>query len=652
MTVPARGGQGTGMVDCNELCQRLGGDDPDVLRDAAYDAGESGCLAAVPLLAHLLCSHNLGVQEAADRALRRLGGKDVVAAVKPLLRSDDAPARNAAMDILRDVGGQDFPTLLELLHDGDPDIRIFASDILGSTDSRLAVGPLCEALLKDPEVNVRYQAAVSLGELAFAEAAPSLGKALGDDEWVQFAVIEALSKIRDASSVGALVKALDKSTDLVASMIVDALGEIGNIKAVTMLLKRMDASPEVLRNKIVKAVVRILGGKALSLLSPAERDRFRGYLLGALSDDEDDVQDAAVSGLGSVGGEEAARAVLDHAARLDRDHLPERYEHAVAALREMGLTQALGQALRQGEEAQRAVALDVLAALPCPQCPALLMDAFAELPATFKPAAAKALAAIGGQAAVEFFLEQLDDGDEAVLLEAVAFLGGGMRVASAGPALFALLGHPSDAVKEAALDACVAIGGAELDARFRELARSEEPMDRLMAVYALGRMGVGEHMDIIREALADEIPDIRKIALEALADSCGHEEGSLSLIVSRLADENRDVRLAVVEVLGGCDSDKVYAYLEQALGDEDDWVRIRAVEALGARGEREAVPRLLELAGDPSKLVAIKAVETLGEIGGPEAFQALLGLVGSDDPELAGAAEAAIARLQDEQGER
>jgi HEAT repeat protein len=640
------------MVDCNELCQRLGGNDPDVLRDAAFDAGESGCLAAVPLLANLLCSHNLGVQEAADRALRRIGGKEVVAAVKSLLRSDDAPARNAAMDILRDVGGQDFPTLLELLHDGDPDIRIFASDILGSTESRSAVGPLCEALLKDPEVNVRYQAAVSLGELSFAEAAPSLGKALGDDEWVQFAVIEALSKIRDASSVGALVKALDKSTDLVASMIVDALGEIGNIKAVTMLLKRMDASPEVLRNKIVKAVVRILGGKALSLLSPAERDRFRGYLLAALSDDEDDVQDAAVSGLGSVGGEAAAAAVIAHAARLDRDNSPERYDHAITAVRDMGLTEALGQALRQGDTAERGVALDVLAILPCPQCPTLLMDAFDDLPPASQPAAAKALAAIAGEGAVDFFLKLLGSDNEAVLLEAMAFLGGGMKVDAAGEALFGLLGHPSDAVKEAALDACVAIGGEDLDARFREMAGSDDPMDRLMAVYALGRMGLGEHMDIIRLALADEVPDIRKIALESLADSCGHEEGSLPLIVSRLGDESRDVRLAVVEVLGGCDSDKVYAYLERALDDSDDWVRIRAIEALGARGERDAVPRLRSLAGDDSKLVAIKAVEMLGEIGGPEAFEALLGLVASDDPELAGAAEAAIARLQDEQGER
>ena len=135
------------MVDCNELCRKLGGDDTDVLRDAAYEAGENGCVEAVGLLAGLLCSRNMGVQEAADRALRKIGGKEVVDAVKPLLRSDDAPTRNASMDILRAVGSQDFPTLIELLHDADPDIRIFASDILGSTDSRLAVAPLCEALL-------------------------------------------------------------------------------------------------------------------------------------------------------------------------------------------------------------------------------------------------------------------------------------------------------------------------------------------------------------------------------------------------------------------------------------------------------------------------------------------------------------------------
>jgi HEAT repeat protein len=640
------------MVDSKDLCQRLESNDPDVLRDAAFEAGESGSLETVPFLAKLLCSNNLGVQEAADRALRRIGGTEVVAAVKPLLRSDDAPARNAAMDILRAVGAQDFPSLLELLHDADPDIRIFASDILGSARNRLAVSPLCEALLKDPEVNVRYQAAVSLGELAFHEAAGCLGKALGDEEWVQFAVIEALAKIRDAASVGALVKALDKSSDLVASMIVDALGEIGNIKAVTMLLRRLDASPEVLRNKIVKAVVHILGGKALNLLSPAERERFRGYLLAALTDDEEDIQDAAVSGLASVGGEAAAEAVLSHAARIDRDSHPERYEHAVFALREMGLTDALGAALRQDGEARRQVALEVLSSLPGPESSKLLMDVFETLPDESRPATAKALAAIAGPEAVDFFEGLLDSADESLLLESVAFLGVKMRLRAAGERLFDLLQHPSDPVKEAALEACVAIDGETLDARFRTLYASENPMDRLMAVYALGKMGVRDHLDIIRTALSDGEPDIRKIALESLADTCGHDEQGLTLIVSRLADENRDVRLAVVELLGGCDSDKVYPYLEQALSDPDDWVRIRAVEAIGLRGEHDAVPRLLELASQPNKLVAFKAVEALGEVGGPEAYQALVRLGSGDDPELIGVAEAAIAKLQDEQGER
>ncbi|MHC1713869.1 MAG: HEAT repeat domain-containing protein [Solidesulfovibrio sp.] len=640
------------MVDCKDLCQRLESDDPDVLRDAAFEAGENGCLDAVPFLAKLLCSHNLGVQEAADRALRKIGGKEVVGAVKALLRSDDAPARNAAMDILRAVGDEDFPTLLELLHDSSPDIRIFASDILGSTASRQAVAPLCEALLKDPEVNVRYQAAVSLGELAFSEASAGLGKALGDDEWVQFAVIEALAKIRDASSVGAMIHALDKSSDLVASMIVDALGEIGNIKAVTMLLKRMDGAPEVLRNKIVKAVVRILGGKALSLLSPAEQQRFRGYLLAALLDDDEDTQDAVVSGLGSVGGEAAAEAVVAHAARIDRENHPERYEHAIAVLREMGLTETLGTALREGDESRRTIALDVLSELPCADCSKLIMDAFGSLPPEFQPAAAKALASIAGTEAVDFFLEMLGSEDERLLLDAVGFLGSKIHLESAGERLFALLAHPSDAVKEAALDASVAIGGPYFDARFRELFQSEDPMDRLMAVYALGKMGVRENMDIIKKALADEVPDIRKIALEALADMCGHEESGLSLIVSRLSDENRDVRLAVVELLGGCDSDKVFPYLQQALSDPDDWVRIRAVEAMGLRGEGDAVPRLLELTREPSKLVALKAVEMLGEIGSLDAVRALRELHSGDDPELADAAGMAIARLQDEQGER
>ncbi|NMC50941.1 MAG: HEAT repeat domain-containing protein, partial [Desulfovibrio sp.] len=111
------------MTDCIEIVKKLSVEDIDTLREAAYEAGEAGCVQAVPRLAGLLALESLGVQEAADFALRKIGGKVVVAAVLPLLRSDDAPARNLAMDILRQVGGDDFPSLVGLLHDPEDVVR-------------------------------------------------------------------------------------------------------------------------------------------------------------------------------------------------------------------------------------------------------------------------------------------------------------------------------------------------------------------------------------------------------------------------------------------------------------------------------------------------------------------------------------------------
>ena len=96
-----------------------------------------------------------------------------------------------------------------------------------------------------------------------------------DEEWVQFAVIEALTKLRAESSVAALVNALDSSTDLVASIIIEALGEFGNIKAVPMLTKRLEDSPIPLRNKILQAITKILGAKSMPLFYGKNKDKFK-----------------------------------------------------------------------------------------------------------------------------------------------------------------------------------------------------------------------------------------------------------------------------------------------------------------------------------------------------------------------------------------
>ena len=642
------------MGEHDQLLSQLESGDVELEREAAFSAGAAKVEGAVPLLAKLVSSQNLGVQEAADRALRQIGGAAVVRAVAPLLRSDDPPARNIAMDVMREVGHQDFSTLVALLHDQDPDMRIFASDIIGSTDSPQAVAPLCEALLKDPEVNVRYQAAVSLGALGKPEAASCLNKALADDEWVQFAVIESLAKIRDESSVSALVGALGKSTDLVASMIVDALGEIGNIKAVTMLIKRLEESPAALRNKICKAVVRILGGKSLTLLSEKERGKFGEYLLASLSDEDVEIQDAAVHGLAFVGGKNAAKAVLDLAATLDPDRDQDRLELAVHSLGSMGLDPVLEEALTKGDHARAMVAVEALARIGGIAVSEILMKAFWKSDRDVqREIIVRALIKVGDAEAVDFFLDVLaKHRDGTVIKGALAFLGMKMRVAKAADAIFALLQHPYDDVKEAALDACVALGDPVMNERFKAMTQSKEPLDRLMAVFALGKIDPEGNLEALKAALEDEIPDIRKVALEAVATLCTPGGDGMDLLVSRLTDESREVRLAVVEQIGHhCSLGEGTNHLIQALGDSDDWVRIRAMEALAMRHAEEAIPDLLGLLESPNKLVALKVIETLGDIGGKVAFRALLEVLNAEDRELVEAAEAAISNLQEVHGE-
>jgi HEAT repeat protein len=639
------------MSDTQAIIADLQSPEADLQREAARSAGELRLAEALPYLARLIESANLGVQEAADYALRKIGGKEVVAAVTPLLRSDDAPARNIAMDILREVGSQDFPALVELLHDPDADIRIFTSDILGSSKNVMAVAPLCEALLKDPEVNVRYQAAVSLGELAQHEAARCLNKALGDEEWVQFAVIEALAKIRDESSVGALLGALSTATDLVASMIVDALGQMGNIKAVAMLLRRMDSAPAPLRNKIVKAVVSILGGKSLGLLTLKEREKFGEYLLAALADEDIEIQDAAVEGLAHLGGEEASARLLDLAGSLDPDGDQERLEHIITSLISIGLTDSLEKGLTDPSQAKALVACKALGRIPDPGSAAALMRVFWDQDRDLQRENIAALLAVAGPEAKDFFIDILARHEDGTVIKgALHYLGQKMMIAEAADKMLSLLSHPYDDVKEAALEACIHLGGEQMAGRFRGMFQSPDPMNRLMAVYALGRLGAEENFEELKAALEDELPNIRKVALEAVSGlACGSGE-ALDLVVAKLADESREVRLTVVDLLGKCHLKGVVPHLLAALDDDDDWVRVRAMEALGRRKDPQVIPQLVPLLGSENKLLVLKAVETLGEIGGKSAFRALLELTSTDDAELLEAAENALAQIQDEHG--
>ncbi|WP_028571539.1 HEAT repeat domain-containing protein [Desulfonatronum lacustre] len=643
------------MTDCPEIIERFQVKDPEALREAAQDAGDYGCEEAIPGLITLLQNPNLGVQEAADLALRQLGGGEAVRGLCPLLRAEDAQVRNLAMDILREVGNLDINTIVALLSDDDVDIRIFASDILGSTRNILGVPHLCQALLHDPEVNVRYQAAVSLGSLGFAEAVQCLNQALSDEEWVQFSVIEALLKIRDESSINALIRAMPQSSDLVASMIVDALGEMGNLKSIPLLLKRLDESPRALRNKIVKAVVQIMGGRTLNLLSALEQANFKDYLLSALEDEDEEIQDMAISGLASLKVSEAAVPIIKMAAKLDPNFEvhQDRLETIADALAQISFTEPLRQILQESDPAAMALTVKTLRRLPGAESSRLLMDAFWKHDRDVQRELVDALCDVAGDEAEAFFVDLLDrHNDGHVLKQAMRFLSreaAQEKKPELADKLFTFLDHPYPDVRGVALEACISLGGKSLVDKFHQMYASPAADKRAMAILGLGNLGCDTHLNVIRSALEDESTAVRKAALEASIKLCGLTGEVFEMISQRLQDEDRDVRLTLVALLGDCACSlvNVAPILKSALGDADDWIRIRAVEALGRLQVADAVKDLAPLLQENNPLISIKVIEALGMIGNQAAFQVLLSMLDSDDSELINAVEDAIAVLQE-----
>lgn len=636
---------------CAKLVERLQSDDPDIIREAAFEAGELKVKAAVDSLAEHIQSDNLGIQEAAEFALRQIRGARVVQAVSPLLRSENASIRNSAMDILREVGADDMKTLMALLHDEDADIRIFAADILGTSGKPMAVTMLAEVLLHDAEVNVRYQAGISLGVLGFSEAAESLRSAMKDEEWVQFAAVEALAKIRDDSCVSILINALKDSSLLVASTIISALGEMGNMKAVPLLLKQLDVVSGPLRNHAVKAIVQILGAPSLELLSPKEQESFRTYLLVAMEDEDEEILSAALTGLSVLGDAEGTSAVLELLKRIDPVREHELYEAALHCLVSIGFNEALQKGLRVDNEVIREACMQACGEIGNRQSLDELKSLFDSVGRDGQRTIMEFLAQRGDQTDVPFFLEVLGQhADSHVIKNALLFLGNHADAVNCSAMLLSFLEHPYDDVKETALDACLQLHDAAVNAHITDLRHDAVPVKRMMAVYAMGRIGVMAYLDDVLEALEDEVPDVRKVALAAIGEACDEHPELLSKLLPRLHDENRDVRLALVSIAGAHDSEESLRLLVLSLQDQDSWVKIRAVESLGRKRVPDVVPTLVQMVEGSELLVMLKVIEALGAIGGNVAFRALLGLTSHEDPDVQQAVESAISQIQEEQG--
>lgn len=281
--------------------------DPSKRRVAAEELSQADERALYPLI-KALRDDDLGVQDAAIQSLISIGGEVTAYMVIPLLR-EDSQLRNAAMLILKEISSEAVPLLKPLLYDKDDDIRKFAVDIICHAGKCNYPEILLEILRNDPNPNVRASAAKAIGVLDYKEATPELIKALQDEEWVCFSVLEALSLIKDESSVIDIAMLLDSDSLAIRYAAVETLGLMGYKSAKDYLIKHFLKSGFIERVAIVKSLVLI--GEVPNL-----PDIYK-FLLELLKSDDLKDKDIALNGLRIINDSKAIPEIINIAGSID-----------------------------------------------------------------------------------------------------------------------------------------------------------------------------------------------------------------------------------------------------------------------------------------------------------------------------------------------
>ena len=367
-------------------------------------------------------------------------------------------------------------------------IRCAAARALGALGGEDAAAPLIEALM-DPDPDLRADAMTALVRCARPEDAPAIRRSLEGDPVVEVkvAAIQALARLKDASSVG-LLRALARSRCApeiaweemdgawdgwldVQVAAIEALGAIGADEAVDDLIEaRDDEEGQDLDHVVFAALARI-------------PERGLPVLRGFVEHPDARVRERALAALSTVGRD----SLVPIREALVRDPSPSVRRIAIDCFGEDDETLA-ALALNDPNAGVRCAALNRVASLR----PDIVRSGFFDPDETVRVVALEA----GARQQID-----VDEPDFVANVEAWLRTAGVALATASAAALPTLAGTRSaSALSEAAGDS------------------ERHPEVRIAALRSLGRIGTEESVDALRRAAVDRSRQVRLAALAALAE--------------------------------------------------------------------------------------------------------------------------------------
>jgi HEAT repeat protein len=286
---------------------------------------------------------------------------------------------------------------------------------------------------------------------------------------------------------------------------------------------------------------------------------------------------------------------------------------------ELGVRQAVAQALGQLKDS-RAVGP--------------LIQRLGDEDSKVREAVAQALGQLKDSRAVEPLIQRLwlGDDDWRVRRAAVQALGQ-LKDSRAVEALIQRLGDENKWVRQAAVDALVAIGEQAIDPLIQRL--GNENLEVCQAA-ALALEKLGEPLgNLLVEALQNN-----EAALQKLVEK--KDSRAVEPIIQRLGNGSSDVRQAAALALGQLINPHAVSPLIQRLEDEELAVRQAAALALGQLEDPRAVTSLIQGLADENSGMRRIAAWSLGQIKNPRAVTPLIQRLGDEDLSVRQAAAKAI----------
>ncbi len=599
------------MPNIEQLGNKLGSGDPEERREAAIDLGRLGG-DAVPMLFRAIEDPDWRVRKTAVEALVSVGGVRVIDGLfQALSASDNAGARNSAIEALVQIGSPAVGSLLRAIETPDPDVRKFVVDILGEIKDPRAVPALCNRLADDDE-NIRVASAEALGKIRDPRAVDVLLACLArsDYGWLHYAAAEALGAIGDKRALGPLLSALSSSS--LREPVLESLGRIGNAETIGPLIGSLADPLRIVREVSIAAITTIYRKstalehrKIVDAVRRGITGRSVDFLEEVLLTSSGELLKSTITLLGWSGRERSIRKLL-------------------ALLKEEDLEETVVQSLQY---------LDQRSA-------AFLIEYIPHENALVRRTVARVLGDLVVSAAENPLIALLKD-ENGHVRSTAAFALGRLRSRKACVPLLTLLADEYESVQESAIQALAVIGDESvLERLIKDFSRRDTLMRRNIALL-LGKFSSERAIDALTFALKDEEPPVRKAVIHALGNVAG--ENALRSLLLAITDDDPEVRRLAAEVLGRSKIGGARNALLPLLNDDDIWVRAAATRGLGEIGGEEAVEALMAHLDAATDIFLLAIVDVLGKLKPPKGREPLLKLADHPDHEVRKAVLVALA---------